>query len=71
MIVQGCGVVMVAAVTGEARQPSPKSPWSRVRRGVVYIGSPVEFVLRVFNGFIWYYPKIICMLFYLVMVPAC
>jgi len=50
MIVQGCGVVVVAAVTGEAHRQSPKSPWSGVRRGVVYIGSPVEFVLVVMNG---------------------
>jgi len=51
MFVQRCGVVVVTAVTGEACWPSPKSPWSGVRRGVVYVGSLVELVLVVFNRF--------------------
>ncbi len=44
MIVWGCEVLMVAAVTGEARRPPPKSPWSGVGREVFYVGSPVDFV---------------------------
>ncbi len=28
MILQACGVSMTSLVTGEAHQPSPKSPWS-------------------------------------------
>ncbi len=52
MIVRGCGVLVVAAVTGEAHRPPPKSPWSRVRREVFYVGLTVEFVPIVCNGFI-------------------
>jgi len=33
MIVWGCEVKVVTAVTVEARQPSPKSPWSKVKKG--------------------------------------
>jgi len=44
MIVQGCEVLVVAAVTGEARWPPPKSPWLVVRREVFDAGSPVDFV---------------------------
>jgi len=38
MIVRGCEVKVVTAVTVEARRPSPKSPWSKVEKG----GSCVE-----------------------------
>jgi len=43
-IVRGCEVLVVAAVTGEAHRPPPKSPWSGVGRGVFYVESPVDFV---------------------------
>jgi len=58
MKVRGCGVVVVTAVTGQAHQPSPKSPWSGVGRGVLYVGSLIEFVPVVFNGFFGYYPEL-------------
>jgi len=59
MIVRGCGVLVVAAVTGKACRPPPKSPWSGVGREVFYVGSPVEFVPIVFNGFIWLLSEIV------------
>jgi len=51
MVVRGCEVVAVTAVTGRAHRPSPKSPWSGVRRGGSYVGSLVEYVLAVCSRF--------------------
>jgi len=50
MVVQGCEVKEMTAVTGEARRPSPKSPWSEVGRRVSYVGLRVELVPVVLNG---------------------
>jgi len=44
MIVRECEVKVVTAVTVEARQPSPKSPWSKVEEGVSCVEALVEFV---------------------------
>ena len=50
MVVRGYEVKEVTAVTGEARRPSPKSPWSEVERRFSYVGLRVELVPVVLNG---------------------
>jgi len=58
MVVWGYGVGMVTTVIGEARQPSPKSPWLGIERRVFYVGSNMELVPVVINGFFGYYLKL-------------
>ena len=53
MIARRCGVKVVTAVTGEARQPSPKSPWSGGEKEVSYVGALVEVVPIGMNGFFY------------------
>jgi len=53
MIARGCGVKLVTAVTGEARRPSPKSPWSGGEKEVSYVGALVEVVPIGMNRFFY------------------
>jgi len=57
MVAWGYGVKVVATVTGEACWPSPKSPWSEVKRRGSYVGSLIGFVPVGVNGLFVYYPK--------------
>ncbi len=57
MIARGCGVKVVTAVTGEARWPSPKSPWSGGEKKVSYVGALVEIVPIGMNRFFYLLSK--------------